>query len=300
MEMQQLRGFFYTVRLGSLTKAAEKLSVTQSAVTQQLKNLELDLGVSLFDRFGPRKELTPDGQLLFDLIAPVVQEFEGLKNTYQDIKGQEHGSMTLAATTVMIMNFLPFIIKRFTRQYPHIRFIILERRWAEIIELAQLGEIDMGIAPIVNMPTNLHHFPLEPIGRVLITSLGHPLAQKSLVTLEDIAQYPMIAYEAGTVARGEVDRVFQRAQLEIEVVLEATNAETIKRYVEMGIGISVIPKIALMPEQNSRLVAIPVHDQFEETHYGVILRKGKHLTRWAKHFLLLLNPALHDRLHQEE
>ncbi|MCK5145201.1 LysR family transcriptional regulator [bacterium] len=298
MEMQQLRGFYYSARLKSLTKAAEKLSVTQSAVTQQIKNLERNLDVQLFNRYGPRKELTPEGQLLFDLVAPVVQEFEGIQSTFDDLKGQEHGAMTIAATTLMIMNFLPFVVKRFARQYPHVRLIIRERRWDEIIELAQLGEIDMGISPIVKMPQNLQYFPLEPIGRMLITGLGHPLAQKSLVTLADIAQYPMIAYETGTVARGEVDRVFQRAQLSLEVVLEATNAETIKRYVEMGIGIAIIPKIALTPEQTPRLVAIPVHDQFEETHYGVILRKGKHLTAWAKNFLLLLNPALHDRLHQ--
>jgi len=299
MEMHQLRGFYYSARLKSLTKAAEKLAVTQSAVTQQIKNLERNLNVQLFNRFGPRKELTPEGQLLFDLVAPLVQEFETVESTFEDLKGQEHGAMTIAATTVMIMNFLPFVVKRFARQYPRVRLVIRERRWDEIIELAQLGEIDMGISPIVKMPANLQYFPLEPIGRVLITGLGHPLAQKSLVTLADIAQYPMIAYEQGTVARGEVDRVFQRAELNVEVVLEATNAETIKRYVEMGIGIAIIPKIALMPEQNPRLIAIPVHDQFEETHYGVILRKGKHLTTWAKNFLLLLNPALHDRLHPE-
>jgi LysR family transcriptional regulator, low CO2-responsive transcriptional regulator len=294
MEFQQLKGFYLSARLKSLTKAAEKLAVTQSAVTQQIKSLEKELGVKLFDRFGPRKELTIDGQIFFDLIAPLVQDIDNLIHTYEDLKGKELGTLTIAATTVMIMNYLPVPIKKFVQEYPHVKLTILERRWSEIVALTRLGEIDLGIAPIEHELPHLSYFPIKPMKRVLITALGHPLSQKKEVTLKDIAKYPLITYETGLVARGEIDSIFEKHNLKTDVALEATNAETIKRYVEIGIGIGIIPKIALMPEQSSRLVSIPVSEHFEESHYGVIMRKGRHITSWSKRFLTLIDPDFEE------
>ncbi|MFH1941711.1 MAG: LysR substrate-binding domain-containing protein [bacterium] len=298
MEFQQLRGFFYSVKLGNLTKAAEKMSVTQSAVSQQIKSLEDELGVKLFNRFGPRKDLTSDGKLFFNLISPVIQEIDALKVTFEDLKGNQRGQLTIAATTFMIMNQLPNIIKKFTKIYPHVKLSILERRWNEIVSLAQLGEIDFGLAPISKVPPNLKFIKLDPIERVLITCLKHPLSKKKNVTLLDIAQYPMITYEKGLVSRDKIDHVFEDLHLDVEIVMEATNSETIKKYVEMGIGIAVIPKIVLFPSQNRKLETISVNKHFGKSQYGIILRKGKHITTWAKNFLLMLAPALKDQLEE--
>ncbi len=294
--MQQLKGFYYSARLSSLTKAAEKLAVTQSAVTQQIKTLEKQLKVKLFDRFGPRIELTIDGQIFFDLIAPIVQDVDNLTHIFDDLKGKDLGTLSIAATTVIIMNYLPSPIKRFVSEYPNVKLTILERRWSEIVAMTRLGEIDLGIAPIEHELPHLAYFPIKPMKRVLITALGHPLSRKKSVTLEDIAKYPLITYEPGLVARGELDSIFEKHGLRTEVALEATNAETIKRYVEMGIGIGIIPKIAMLPDQASRLVAIPMSEHFEESHYGVIMRKGRHITSWAKRFLILINPEFEEEL----
>jgi len=296
MEFQQLRGFYYSARLGSLTKAAEKMSITQSAVSQQIKALEGELHVKLFDRFGPRKDLTPEGKLFFNLITPLIQEIDSLKVTFEDLKGNQKGQLTIAATTFMIMNKLPNVIKNFTKKYAHVRLTILERRWNEIVHLAQAGEIDFGLAPISSIPTNLNYIKLEPVDRVLITCLNHPLSKKKTVTLLDIAQYPMITYEKGLVSRDEVDKVFEEVRRDIEVIMEATNSETIKRYVEMGIGIAIIPKIAILPTQTRLLEAIPIDQYLGKSQYGVILRKGKHITSWAKNFLLLLEPSITDSI----
>jgi DNA-binding transcriptional LysR family regulator len=116
------------------------------------------------------------------------------------------------------------------------------------------------------------------------------------VTLLDIAQYPMITYERGLVSRDVIDHVFQGVNLDVEVVMEATNSETIKRYVELGVGVSIIPKIALMPTRERRLEVISVDRYFGKSQYGVILRKGKHITSWAKNFLLLLEPTIRESL----
>ena len=145
MEFQQLRGFFYSARLGNLTKAAEKMTITQSAVSQQIKSLEEELGVKLFNRFGPRKDLTSEGRLFYQIITPIIQEIDSLKITFEDMKGNQRGILTIAATTFMIMNYLPFMIKKFIDKYPHVRLTILERRWNEIVYMAQSGENDFGI-----------------------------------------------------------------------------------------------------------------------------------------------------------
>ncbi len=296
MEIQQLIGFYYSVKLGSLTNAAEKMSVTQSAVSQQIKSLEDELRVKLFSRIGPRKDITPDGKLFFDLITPLIQEIDTLKTTFEDMKGNQKGLLTIAATTVMIMNRLPNLIKNFTKKYPTVKLIILERRWNEIVSLAQSGEIDFGIAPITTIPQDLSYIKLNPIDRVLITSLNHPLSQKNHVTPKDISNYPMVTYEKGLVHRDEFDRVFEKSNLNIEIVMEATNAETITRYVEMGIGVAIIPKITLPSSSSRHLEAISVSKYFGKSQYGIILKKGKYITSWAKNFLLLLNPSIEDFL----
>jgi len=296
MELQQLRGFYYSAKLGSLTRAAGKMAITQSAVSQQVKSLEDEMGVKLFNRYGPKKNLTSDGKLLLKLISPLIQEIDSLKMTFEDLKENQKGLLTIAATTFMIMNHLPIIIKKFTKTYPHVKLIILERRWNEIVTLADSGEIDFGLAPISQIPHNLDFIELEPIERVLITCLDHPLASKKQVTLLDIAQYPMITYEKGLVSRDDLDRVFNGIKLDVTVIMEATNAETMKKYVEMGIGIAIIPQSALEPNQTKKIEAFPVSTYFGKSQYGVLLRKGKYITTWAKNFLLLLSPTIKNSL----
>jgi len=188
------------------------------------------------------------------------------------------------------------VIKQFSKDCPHVQLGIMERRWNEIVLLAQSGDIDFGIAPISTVPPNLRYLQLSPVDRVLITCLDHPLSKKKNVTLLDIAQYPMITYEKGLVSRDIIDKVFQDVNLDLDIVMEATNSETIKRYVELGIGISIIPKIALVPTQKQHLAVISVEQYFGKSEHGVILRKGKYITSWAQNFLLILEPSLKDKL----
>ncbi|MCD6115378.1 LysR family transcriptional regulator [bacterium] len=290
MEFQQLRGFYFSAKMGSLTKAAEKMSITQSAVSQQIKALEYELGIKLFNRYGPKKELTPDGELFLNLISPLIQEIDSLKITFEDVKGSQKGVLTIAATTFMIMSHLPVVIKKFKQQYPSVRFTILERRWCEIINLANAGEIDFGITPNRDSHPNLDTYKLDPIERVLITPPDHPLAKMDKITIEDIARHPIVTYEKGLITRKEFDQVFKNYNLEPDVVMEATNAETIKRYVEIGIGIAVIPQSALSTSPTHFVKVIPISEYFGTSCYCVVLRKGKHVTQWSKNFLYLLDP----------
>ncbi|RKY82771.1 hypothetical protein DRQ07_00325 [candidate division KSB1 bacterium] len=294
MEIQQLRGFYYSAKLGSLTKAADKMSITQSAVSQQIKSLEDELGVKLFNRYGPKKDLTPDGEIFLDIIAPLIQEIDSLKITFEDVKGSQRGVLTIAATTFMIMSHLPVIIKKFTQLYPSVRLTILERRWSEILNLANSGDIDFGITPDREKHANLDSYKLEPIERVLITTPEHPLAKLERVSIYDIAKYPIVTYEKGLVTRREFDQVFKNYNLEPDVIMEATNAETIKRYVEIGIGIAVIPQSALSTSPTHFVKVIPVSEYFGTSCYCVVLRKGKHVTQWSKNFLSLLNPKFEN------
>jgi DNA-binding transcriptional LysR family regulator len=300
VEIQQLRGFYYSAKLGSFSKAAKKLSLTQSAVSQQVKALEEKLEVYLFDRYGPKMELTLDGEIFLDLITSIVESMESLQSTFEDLKGQSKGTVTFAATTMMIMDVLPYIVKKFKKRFPQVKINILERRWNEVVSLAQAGEIDFGLSPVKDMPQNLIFLELKPLTRVLITSRDHPLSLQKQVDLEDVAKYPVIAYESGTITRGEFDRVFKEANLDLDIVMEATNVETIKRYVEMGIGIAIVPRVALFQSRSHDLSIITVNGYPEKMGYGIVLKKGKHLTSWTKNFLLLLHPDLDHLLDKQK
>lgn len=292
VEIQQLRGFYYSAKLKSFSKAADKLSVTQSAVSQQVRHLEEKLGVHLFNRYGPRMELTLDGEIFLELISSIVQAMDTLQTNFDDLKGNTRGTLTFAATTMMIMDVLPLIVKKFRKRYPGVKIKILERRWDEVVALTQSSEIDFGLTPVQCIPSNIHYWELDPIERVLITSIDHPLLKKQSITLKDIAEYPMVAYEEGTITRGEFDRVFTESELDVDIVMEATNVETIKRYVEMGIGVAIVPKVALFQSHTHKLEIINISQYTEKMRYGVMVKKGKHLTSWTKNFLLLLNSSL--------
>ena len=291
MELRQIRAFYYSIRFGSFIKAAEKLNVTQSAISQQIKGLENELGLELFNRFGPRKELTSEGEILFELITPIVQELENLWMRFEDRRGSKRGLLKIAATTVMIMSYLPPIVKRFTEHHPNIKLYILERRWHEAVPMVQSGEVDLCIAPVETVPSNLAMIEVECSDRVLITAPGHSLAEKENISLADIAQFPLIMYERGLVHRGEIDKVFENAKLNIEIAMEATNAETIKRYVELGIGVAIIPEIALQAQVKPLLNVIPVSEHFGKSVYKIVLRRGRPLTSWAENFLHILCPS---------
>lgn len=296
VEIQQLRGFYYSAKLKSFSKAAERLSVTQSAVSQQVRALEDKLSVRLFNRFGPKMELTLDGEIFLELITSIVESIDTLQTTFDDLKGTSKGIVTFAATTMMIMDVLPLIVTKFRRHFPKVKVKILERRWEEVVSMTQASEIDFGLTPVACLPNNLLYWELDPIKRVLITNFDHPLSKKKNVTLEDIASFPMVAYEEGTITRGEFERVFKEANLSVDIVMEATNAETIKRYVEMGIGIAIVPKVALFHTRAHKLNIISIDEYTEKMRYGVVMKKGKHLTKWTKNFLLMLNPGFENDL----
>lgn len=291
MDIQRLKGFYYSAKFGSLTKAAEKMNITQSAVSQQISSLEGELNTKLFHRYGPQKDLTHEGKIFYELISPIIVSYEDLKTTFEDMRGTQKGVLTFAATTFIIMNLLPELITKFSEKYHEIKFRIFERRWQEIIALTQSGEIDFGIAPLHdNIPVNLKVIKLEPIERILITSRGHELSQKKNITLYDIQKYPIVSYEKGLIAREELDEVFKKHNLNPYIIMEATNAETIKQYVEKGIGIAIIPKTAIYVEHQLFLEVIPISHFFNKSCYGIILKKGKYITNWTKKFLSMLSP----------
>jgi len=291
MDIQRLKGFYYSAKFGSLTKAAEKMNITQSAVSQQISSLEEELNTKLFHRYGPQKDLTHDGEIFFELISSIIVSIEDLIITFEDMRGTEKGILTFAATTFIIMNLLPEIITKFSEKYQEIKFRILERRWQEIISLTQSGEIDFGITPIHNnIPKNLEVIKLEPIERILITSKGHELSKKKNITLYDIQKYPIVTYEKGLIAREELDENFRKHNLNPYIIMEATNAETIKQYVEKGIGIAIIPKTAIYGEHKLFLEVIPISHFCNNSLYGIIIKKGKYITNWTKKFLSMLTP----------
>ena len=253
MVWQQIIGFHHVAKLQSFTKAASATFRTQSALSQQNKALEKELDCPLFERIGKRNlRLTLAGERFLKFTENLLEKHDRLIDDLNEIKGLQIGRLRIAAQFATLYFLLPEIVRRYIRLYPKVELNLLDCPLDDIIQLVNSGDIDFGITPVTKIPPNLKCIKLNPYERVLITSANHPLAKKKKVTLLEIAQYPMITYEEGLVTRKEFDQIFKEIHLDIEIIMEATNAETIKKYVEMGVGIAIIPKIALHPPHTAQ------------------------------------------------
>ena len=235
--LRQLRAFCHAAQTGSISKAAERLSVSQPSVSLLIKGLEQDLGVLLFERRGPRIELSAAGQVLLETSLPLVE-------------GMDH---------------LPEVFA------------------------ARLGEVDFAVGSMIDVPEDITYQPIFTYDPMLITALDHPLAKKKKVTLEDIAPCGLILPPRHLSTWHIVDLVFHQHGLDYRVVLEAGGWEVIKKFVELGLGVSIVTSICLKGDE--KLAAIPLKDYFPQRSYGVVMRKGKFLSPQACSFIELMDPV---------
>lgn len=289
--LQQLRGFYYTAREGSISKAAEKLYLSQPTISLQIQALERDLHTRLFERRGPRIELTPDGHLLLELARPLVEGIESLDEDFAARRDRvDRGRVDLAAGGSTILYVLPRFVEAFVKAYPGIELKIHNVTGREGLALLREGEVDFAVGPLLDIPEDITFYPIVSYEALLITALDHPLAKKKHVTPRDISRYPLILPPRHLSTWRLVESVFTQHGLTYEVKLEVGGWEVIKTYVELGLGISIVMSICITGDE--KLAVIPVSKYFPKRTYGVVLRKGKVLSPQAKRFIEILDPAV--------
>jgi len=287
-QIRQLRAFCNTASTGSISKAAERLQLSQPSVSLQIQSLEKDLDTLLFERCGPKIRLTPAGELLLELAQPLVDGVEKLGDTFAARLGTVNaGSLGIASGEATLLYLLPELVKSFSSKYPQVDVKLRNVTGKGGMELLRADDVDFAVGSMLEVPDDMIYYPIYSYKPALITSLDHPLASRSSVTLEDISPYGLILPPRHLSTWSVVDLVFQQHNVPYSVVLEVGGWEVIKRYVEIGSGISIVTSICLRGFEN--LAVIPVDDYFPTRSYGVVHRRGKFLSPQAKCFLEMMD-----------
>ncbi|HET7832974.1 MAG TPA: LysR family transcriptional regulator [Gallionella sp.] len=285
--LKQMRAFCQVVRSGSITKAAERLFLSQPSVTLQIQALERELGVTLFERRGPNLKLTPNGETLYALAGPLVDGMDRLEENFAAHHGLlESGELNIGAGESTILYILPEAVRRFVTAYPRVQLRLHNVTGRDGLKMLRADEIDFAVGSMLDVPDDITYQPVATFDPVLIAPLGHPLSQLPKVTLEDISHYGLILPPSHLSTWRIVKYVFQQHNLTFTVTLEAGGWEVIKKYVELGMGISIVTDICLTGQE--KLVHIPLNQYFPQRGYGLVLRKGRFLSPQARRFVEIL------------
>ena len=299
MNFQQLRSAREAVRQGfNLTAAAEALHTSQPGVSRQLKELEEELGVVLFERAGRRLlGLTPPGEAMMPIIERMLHDAENLRRAGADFSAAAQGLLTVAATHTQARYALPTAVRDFRDSHPRVTFHLQQGSPNQIAQQVISGQADIGIATeALADHAELVTLPCYRWTHVAVVPQGHVLAQEAAqgqtLTLARLAQYPLITYEPGYTGRRHIDEAFARAGLAFEVVLQAMDADVIKTYVELGVGVGIIASVAFDEMRDAGLVAIDARELFAINTTRVAIRRGAYLRGYVFDFIQTFAPTL--------
>jgi len=292
MEWQQIVGFHQVARLGSFTKAAQATFRTQSALSQQVKALEEELGCQLIERIGKRKlRLTEAGERFLRFTRTVLKAQAGLQEELQEIKGAPAGELRLAAPFTTLYHLFREVLRQYPQRFPQVRLAVLDRSQPEVIDLVRAGEVDFGLALASFVPQDLAARHWQEVEMVLMTPRDHPLTRLSQVTIEDIARYPLILPPRGQRSPGRqtLEALFQEQGLDYQVVMESSNVELSSLYVELGLGISFATVVKKLPLAWQRsLTFLPMSHYADPDYLAIIHRRDKIISAYMQAFLDLL------------
>lgn len=297
--LQQLRGFCYATKTGSMSKAAEKMFLSQPSVTLQIQALERELNANLFERKGPKITLTREGQLLYELAQPLVDDFSNLEETFNArCNSIDTGILKIAAGGSTIQYVLPQFVEQFVKKFPKVKLRLINATGKDGMELLRAGEVDFCVGPMLDIPDDIEFRPIVSYDPLLITEKGHPLSKLKKVTPRDISQYPIVLPPRHLSTYRQVEYIFAQEGLSYEVSLEVGGWEVIKRYVGLGLGVSIVMSICITGDED--IEVIPVKEYFPRRTYGVVVRKERHISPQAKGFIEIMEPALKELWEDEE
>lgn len=298
MNLQQLRIVRETVRQRfNLTEASNALFTSQSGASKHIRDLEEELGVEIFERRGKRiLGLTTAGGTLLETIERILLDAENLKRSAHQLAHQDQGRLAIATTHTQARYSLPPIIAKFKERFPKVNLELHQCSPAEIVSLLKTGNVDVGIATegVNDEGSSFVRFPFHHWHHSVVVPKGHPLTQCDALRLEDIADYPIVTYHEGFTGRTRIDQAFQAAGLVPNVVLTALDADVIKTYVELGLGIGVIASLAYNADRDRGLELLSGHELFPRNTTYLALRRGHFLHAFAYEFLHLCSETLDE------
>jgi LysR family cys regulon transcriptional activator len=295
MNFQQLRIIRETVRQEfNLTEVANALYTSQPGVSKHIKDLEDELGIEIFIRRGKRLlGLTEPGKELVQVVERILLDTQNLRRIADQFASRETGHFVVATTHTQARYALPKIIQWFKADYPKVHLTLLQGSPQEIAELVVSGRADIGIATeAVNKVPELVSFPFYSWHHAIIVPLEHPLLNIEQVTIEELAEYPIITYHEGFTGRAHVDAAFAGAGVVPDIVLSAIDADVIKTYVALGLGVGVVASVAFNAEQDRGLKLIEVPELFPANTTHLAVRRGTYLRSYVHAFIEKVCPDI--------
>ncbi len=285
--LKQLRAFCKAVETKSISKAGEALFLSQPTVSLQIRALERELCVQVFERRGPVINLTPNGEILYELAKPLIDGIDNLANSFSAQSGRlDSGQLHITAGQTACMYLLPKYISIFKQQNPGIHIKLSNNTGNEGRALLKSDSVDFAVGTVAESDDMIFEpfFEYEP---ALITPLDHPLAGKKDIRLEDISPYGLILPPRELSTWRRVDKIFSDKNISYQVAMEVGGWEVIKKYVEQGLGISIVSCLCLHGQEALSTTSLTKY--FPKQIYGAVIRKGKFLTPQAQSFLEILS-----------
>lgn len=295
MKLQQLRYLHEVARRGlNLSEAALALHTSQPGISKQVKLLEEELGVQILVRNGKRVvDVTEPGRIVLDIAARILRDTENLRQVGREFGTQGTGALTIATTHTQARYALPPVVQRFVQRYPRVRLSLREGSPQQLAALMLDGAADIAIiTEAYEEYEDLLTLPCYQWNRCVITPHGHALQKQKHVTLEAVARYPLITYDFAFTRDSPIKRAFDARGLKPQVSLTAVDADVIKTYVELGLGVGILARMAVDPARDSGLHVIDASHLFDASTTRIGLRRNVYLRGYVYDFIEMFAPHL--------
>jgi LysR family cys regulon transcriptional activator len=312
MKLQQLRYIWEVAHHDlNVSATAQSLYTSQPGISKQIRLLEDELGVEIFCRSGKHlTRVTPAGEAILRVVGDILSQVDSIRKIAHEFNDEQRGELTIATTHTQARYVLPAIITRFMKDYPEVVLHMHQGTPAQIADMASDGTVDFAIATeAIGQHSDLIMMPCYAWNRLVIVPREHELAQVRTLTLAALARFPIVTYVKGFTGRSRLDEAFAQAEIVPNIVFTASDADVIKTYVRLGLGIGIIASMAFNPELERDLVALKADNLFEPSVTNVGFRKGAFMRGYMYDFLQLFAPhltrdvvdeAYHRHVHRQE
>ena len=297
MKLQQLRCIFEVVQNDfNISKAANFLHTSQPGVSKQIQLLEDEVGVQIFQRNGKRLTgLTEPGQQVFDSIAEIIREEKNIKRVSEEYEKKDTGNFTIATTHTQARYKLPNVVEEFVKKYPKINLNIHQGNPSQVTEQIVNGDADVGIATeSIGLHDKIFCIPCYSWNRIIVMPKSHPLNEEKIITLEHLATYPLITYDYAFTGSTIVSKVFKESNLKPNIMLTAIDADVIKTYVNLNLGIGLIAEMAFDSSKDIDLVSRDVSHLFPLSTTFLGIRKDTFIRASTFDFIKMFTPQMSE------
>lgn len=295
MKLQQIKYLLGIVNNDlNVSKTAESFFTSQPGVSRQIRLLEEELKVEIFERHGRLLTgITPIGQKILKVAAEITDKVESIKSIAEEYVNEADGYLGIATTHTQARYVLPKTIMRFTEKHDSVTLNLKQGNPYQVCEMVSKGAVDISIASeAMEHFSNLITLPCYSWNRVVLVKRGHPIEQEAKLSLETLSKFPLVTYENGFTGRYQLDKAFQNANLTPNIILTASDADIIKSYVKMDLGVGIIASVAYNATEDSDLLAIDASHLFDDCIAKIALRRGVILRSYMYDFIELFAPHL--------